>query len=58
MKTIDANRRSKSRKPVLEIIVNGQEVTIKNTAHLHGLAAGLKHGEVVIDGNAGTTSEF
>jgi glutamate synthase domain-containing protein 3 len=33
--------------------LNGQPVTIKNAAHLHGLAAGLKHGEVVIKGDAG-----
>lgn len=33
--------------------VNGQPVVVKNAIHLHGLAAGLKHGEVIIQGSAG-----
>ncbi len=33
--------------------VNGQPVIVKNAEHLNGLAAGLKHGEVIIQGNAG-----
>ena len=32
--------------------INGQPVIIKNADHLNGLAAGLKHGEVIIQGNA------
>jgi glutamate synthase domain-containing protein 3 len=33
--------------------LNGEAVTIRNSAHLHGLAAGLKQGEIVIKGEAG-----
>ena len=33
--------------------INGTPLTLTNTSHLHGLAAGLKHGEVIIVGNAG-----
>lgn len=32
---------------------NGAPLTLSNAEHLHGLAAGLKHGEVVIEGSAG-----
>lgn len=32
---------------------NGTPLTLSNATHLHGLAAGLKHGEVIIEGNAG-----
>ena len=37
----------------LRASLNGKEVTIAEADHLHGLAAGLKHGEVLIEGNAG-----
>jgi glutamate synthase domain-containing protein 3 len=33
--------------------VNGAPLVLSNVSHLHGLAAGLKHGEVVIEGDAG-----
>jgi len=33
--------------------VNGTPVILSNASHLHGLAAGLKHGEVIIEGDAG-----
>lgn len=33
--------------------LNGQPVEVKNAGHLHGLAAGLKHGEITIQGDAG-----
>lgn len=33
--------------------VNGTPLKIINASHLHGLAVGLKHGEVDIEGNAG-----
>jgi len=33
--------------------VSGTPVILSNASHLHGLAAGLKHGEVIIEGNAG-----
>lgn len=32
---------------------NGTPLSLSDTSHLHGLAAGLKHGEVIIEGNAG-----
>jgi glutamate synthase domain-containing protein 3 len=33
--------------------VNGRPVIVKNAEHLNGLVAGLKHGQVIIEGNAG-----
>jgi glutamate synthase domain-containing protein 3 len=33
--------------------LNGTPLTLSNAGHLHGLAAGLKHGEVVVKGDAG-----
>lgn len=54
MKTIDAkNKDLKAVNSLIKSGVNGQPVTLKNAATLHGLAAGLKHGEVVIKGAAG-----
>ena len=32
---------------------NGTPLVLSNASHLHGLAAGLKHGEVVVEGSAG-----
>lgn len=37
----------------LKETLNGKPVPVKNTEHLHGLAAGLKHGQVLVQGNAG-----
>jgi len=37
----------------LREMLNEQPVVVKNAAHLHGLAAGLKHGEVIIEGCSG-----
>ncbi len=54
MKTISA--KSKDLKTINEAIrqnVNGTPVTVSSASHLHGLAAGLKHGEVVVQGRAG-----
>lgn len=54
MKTIDA--RDKDLKAVnnaLKQAVNGNPVKVKNAAHVHGLAAGMKHGEIIIQGEAG-----
>ena len=54
MKMIDAkNKDLKVVNTVLKESVNGVPVKVKNVSHLHGLAAGLKHGEVVIQGGAG-----
>ena len=33
--------------------VNGVPISVKNVSHLHGLAAGLKHGEIIVQGDAG-----
>ena len=33
--------------------VNGQPVVVQNADQIHGLGAGLKHGQVIIEGNAG-----
>jgi glutamate synthase domain-containing protein 3 len=54
MKTIDATDRSlKEVSDEVRASLNGEAVTIRNSAHLHGLAAGLKRGEVVVKGDAG-----
>jgi glutamate synthase domain-containing protein 3 len=54
MKIIDA--KSKELKEInrgIREAINGQAIAVKNAGHLHGLAAGLKHGQVVIQGDAG-----
>jgi len=54
MKTVDAkdkDLRDVSRE--VKTSLDGQAVTIKNSIQLHGLAAGLKKGEVVVKGDAG-----
>lgn len=54
MKTFDArNKDLKTVNSYLKASVNGQPVSVNNTGHLQGLAAGLKHGEVIVQGNAG-----
>ena len=54
MKTIDAKAQDlKAVNRHLKGLLNGQPVVVKNVSHVHGLAAGLKHGEVVVQGNAG-----
>ena len=54
MKIIDGkNKDLKTVNTALKKSVNGVPVTVKNAAHLHGLAAGFKHGEVIIQGDAG-----
>jgi methylamine---glutamate N-methyltransferase subunit B len=54
MKSIDAkNKDLKAVNTKLKELVNGTPVQIKNVSHLHGLAAGLKHGEIIIQGDAG-----
>jgi methylamine---glutamate N-methyltransferase subunit B len=50
------NARSKDLKYTNQAVqesINGRPVVVKNASHLHGLAAGLKHGNVIIEGNAG-----
>jgi len=54
MKTIDA--KSKDLKIVnrtLKQSLNGHPVVVKHAEHLHGLAAGLQHGELIVQGHAG-----
>ncbi len=54
MKKIDA--KSKDLREVnraLKESLNEVPVTVANACHLHGLAAGIDHGEVVIEGDAG-----
>ena len=54
MKTIDAkNKDLKALNSALKKSLNGVPVQVKNAEHLHGIAAGLKHGEIIIEGDAG-----
>jgi methylamine---glutamate N-methyltransferase subunit B len=54
MKPIDAKTKNlKLANLELKDQLNGNPVILKNTGHLHGLAAGLKHGEVIIQGDCG-----
>jgi glutamate synthase domain-containing protein 3 len=50
------NAKGKDLKEVSQALktnLNGEEVVITNAEKIHGLAAGLKHGEIVLEGNAG-----
>lgn len=50
------NAKSKDLKAVskeLKESLNDQPIEVENANHLHGFAAGLDHGEVIITGNAG-----
>ncbi len=54
MNTIDAKTKDlKALNSAIKESVNGAPITIKNASQLHGVAAGMKHGEVVIEGDAG-----
>ncbi len=54
MTTIDARGKDlKFLNGELRTNVNGTPVRVKNASHLSGLAAGMKHGEVIIEGDAG-----
>ncbi len=54
MKTIDAKEQDlKALNGALKISVNGSPVKVKNAAHVNGLGAGLKHGEVIVEGDVG-----
>ncbi len=54
MKVIDAKSKDlKTTNGLLKKQLNGQPVAVRNARHLHGLAAGLKSGEVVVRGAAG-----
>jgi methylamine---glutamate N-methyltransferase subunit B len=54
MKTIDAKSKDlKALNSALKESVNGMPVTVKNAGHISGLAAGLKHGEIIVESNVG-----
>jgi len=54
MKTMSVKSRTlKEANAELREKANGSPVHIHNVSHLHGLAAGLKHGEIIVEGNAG-----
>jgi len=54
MKTIDAKGKTlKIVNRALKQSLNGQPVTVRNAGRVHGLAAGLRHGELIVRGNAG-----
>jgi glutamate synthase domain-containing protein 3 len=54
MEIIDAQSKNlKTINRLLRDSLNGKPITIKNVSKLHGIAAGLKHGELIVDGNTG-----
>lgn len=54
MKTIDAkNKDLKALNSALRKSVNGTPIKVRNAAGIHGLAAGMKHGEIVVDSDVG-----
>lgn len=54
MKVIDAKSEElKTFSRLLKESLNGQPVEVTNASHLHGIAAGLKHGEIIIKGSGG-----
>jgi len=54
MKTINAKTKDlRALNTALKESLNGAPVTVKNASGLHGIGAGLKHGEVIIEGSVG-----
>lgn len=54
MKVIDANNKDlKTTNGLVKKNLDDHPIAIRNARHLHGLAAGLHHGEVIIRGTAG-----
>ena len=54
MNTIDAKTKDlKALNSVLKESVNGTPVSVKNASHIHGLAVGMAHGDIVVESNAG-----
>ncbi len=54
MEILDAQSKDlKTVNKILKESLNGKPLTIKNASKLHGLAVGFKHGELIVDGNAG-----
>jgi glutamate synthase domain-containing protein 3 len=54
METFDATALDlKTANGYIKASANGQAVRLDHAVHLHGLAAGLTHGEIIIEGDAG-----
>ncbi len=54
MKTIDAKGQDlKTLNGALKMSVNGAPVKVRNADHVNGLGAGLKHGEIIVEGGVG-----
>ena len=54
MKTIDAKSQDlRALNGALKMSVNGAPVKVRNAAHIDGLAAGFKHGEIMVEGDVG-----
>ncbi len=54
MKTMSVKSKTlKEVNSILRSTLNGDPLALSNAGHLHGLAAGLKHGEVIVKGDAG-----
>ena len=54
MKTIDAKSKDlRTLNSALKDSVDGIPVTVKNAKHISGLAAGFKHGEIIIESDVG-----
>jgi glutamate synthase domain-containing protein 3 len=54
MKTINAQKKDlKAANQALKSSLNDHPVTIRSTAHIHGLAAGLNHGNIIVEENSG-----
>ena len=54
MKTIDAKSKDLAKvNKALREALNGGPIEVKNAKHLHGLGAGFKKGEVIVQGDAG-----
>lgn len=54
MNTIDAKTKDlKTLNSALRESVNGIPVKVRNASHIHGLAAGMQHGEIIVESDAG-----
>ena len=54
MKTIDAKAKDlKTLNSALRESINGTPVKVQNASHVHGLAAGMRHGKIIVESNAG-----
>jgi methylamine---glutamate N-methyltransferase subunit B len=54
MKTIDAKTKDlKALNSALRESVNGTPIQVRNASHVHGLAAGIRHGKIIVDSDAG-----